>query len=47
MQEPIKDSARFSWHEVVEVALYRLDINATPKPMSVKEERPQYGGKKS
>jgi len=44
MQEPIKDSARFPWHEVTKVAHYRLEVNAMTKPMMVREDPPPYGG---
>ena len=33
LQEPIKDPARFPWHEVTKVAHYYLDVNALKQPM--------------
>jgi superfamily II DNA or RNA helicase len=43
LQEPIKDPARFPWHEVTKVAHYYLSVDALTKPMLVREESPQYG----
>jgi hypothetical protein len=43
LQEPIKDPARFSWHEVTQVAHYYLSVDALTKPMQVREESPSYG----
>jgi len=42
LQEPIKDPARFSWHEVSKVQHYWLDVNAMTKPMVVREDKPTY-----
>ena len=33
LQEPIRDPARFPWHEVTKVQHYWLDINAVTKPI--------------
>ena len=33
LQEPIKDPARFDWHEVTKVAHYYLSLDAMTKPM--------------
>jgi hypothetical protein len=44
LQEPIKDPARFEWHEVTKVAHYSLSLDALTKPMQVREESPPYGG---
>ena len=44
MQEPIKDPARFPWHEVTKVAHYWLEVNAMTKPMMVREDQSPYGG---
>ncbi|MBC7221003.1 DUF3883 domain-containing protein [Candidatus Bipolaricaulota bacterium] len=44
LQEPIKDPARFPWHEVTKVAHYWLEVDALTKPMQVREESPPYGG---
>ncbi len=43
LQEPIKDPARFPWHEVSKVAHYWLEVNAMTKPMMVREEGTIYG----
>jgi hypothetical protein len=42
MQEPVKDPARFPWHEVTKVAHYRLEVDAVTSPMVVKEDRAPY-----
>jgi hypothetical protein len=47
LQEPIKDPARFEWHEVTKVAHYYLSVDALTKPMQVREESPPYGGQGS
>ncbi|MBI3014987.1 MAG: DUF3883 domain-containing protein, partial [Candidatus Tectomicrobia bacterium] len=44
LQEPIKDPARFEWHEVTKVAHYYLSVDALTKPMQVREDTPRYGG---
>ena len=38
LQAPIKDPARFPWHEVTKVAHYYLSVDALNRPMSVREE---------
>jgi superfamily II DNA or RNA helicase len=43
MQEPIKDPARFPWHEVARVQHYWLEVNAMTRPMMVREDQPPYG----
>ncbi|MDE2822705.1 MAG: DUF3883 domain-containing protein, partial [Chloroflexota bacterium] len=45
LQEPIKDPARFPWHEVIKVQHYWLDVNAMTKPMEVREDEGHYGEK--
>ncbi len=42
-QEPVKDPARFEWHEVTKVAHYYLSVDALTQPMQVREESPPYG----
>jgi superfamily II DNA or RNA helicase len=42
LQEPVKDPARFPWHEVSKVAHYWLEVNAVTKPMTVREGESQY-----
>jgi hypothetical protein len=46
LHEPIRDPARFPWHEVSKVQHYRLEVNAMTKPMMVREDSPTYGGKR-
>ena len=43
LQEPIKDPARFPWHEVIKVQHYWLEVNAMTRPMMVREEKASYG----
>ncbi|MGE5551793.1 MAG: helicase-related protein [Bacteroidota bacterium] len=43
LQEPIKDPARFPWHEVTKVQHYWLEVNAMTKPIMVREEKANYG----
>jgi superfamily II DNA or RNA helicase len=43
LQDPIKDPARFDWHEVTKVAHYYLSVDALTQPMQVWEESPPYG----
>jgi hypothetical protein len=45
LQEPIRDPARFPWHEVVKVEHYWLDINAMTQPMRVSESSTGYDAK--
>ena len=47
LQEPIKDPARFPWHEVTKVQHYWLNVNALKKPMQVREDGVPYRGKES
>jgi hypothetical protein len=47
LQDPIKDPARFPWHEVTKVAHYWLEVDAMTKPMQVREERASYGKQES
>ncbi len=37
LQDPIKDPARFPWHEVKKVDHYYLSVDALTKPMQVRE----------
>jgi hypothetical protein len=37
LQDPIKDPARFPWHEVAKVAHYCLEVDALTKPMQVRK----------
>ena len=43
LQEPIKDPARFPWHEVKKVEHYYLSVDALTQPMQVREEPGAYG----
>ena len=43
LQEPIKDPARFTWHEVTKVAHYWLEVDAMTRPMIVRENQAPYG----
>lgn len=41
LQEPVKDPARFPWHEVTKVQHYWLEVNAMTGPMMIREnEKP-------
>jgi superfamily II DNA or RNA helicase len=42
LEEPIKDPARFPWHEVTKVAHYWLEVDALTRPMQVREESIPY-----
>jgi hypothetical protein len=46
LQEPIRDPARFPWHEVKKVDHYWLEVNALTRPMQVREPSAPYGGRK-
>ncbi len=47
LQEPIKDPARFPWHEVTKVAHYYLSVDSLTKPTEISEENPRYRDSKS
>ncbi len=42
LQAPIKDPARFPWHEVRKVSHYYLSVDALTQPMQVREESAPY-----
>ena len=42
LQPPIKDPARFPWHEVTQVQHYWLAVDVLTQPMQVREEAPDY-----
>lgn len=44
LQEPIRDPARFPWHEVVKVQHYWLEVDAMTTPMELRETGEPYGG---
>jgi len=43
LQDPIKDPARFPWHEVKKVEHYYLSVDALTQPMRVQERPEPYG----
>ena len=43
LQEPIKNPARFPWHEVKKVDHYSLSVDALTQPMQVRERTGPYG----
>ena len=43
LQEPIRDPARFPWHEVVKVDHYWLQVDAMTKPLKIRETSSVYG----
>ena len=43
LQEPIKDPARFPWHEVTKVEHYWLEVDTLTQPMQIRKESPPYG----
>ncbi len=45
LQEPIKDPARLSWHEVKKIDHYYMSVDALTQPMEVREDSPPYEGK--
>jgi hypothetical protein len=47
LQDPIKDPARFPWHQATKVAHCRLEVYAMTWPMMVSEDDGPYGGEKS
>ncbi len=47
LQEPIKDSARFPWHEVTKVQHYWLDVNAMTQPMDIRDNAAPDRGKET
>ncbi len=42
LQEPVKDPARFPWHEDKKVPHYWLEVDAMTKPVQVREDAPKY-----
>ncbi len=42
LQEPIRDPARFPWHEVKKVQHYWLEVNAMTKPLMIREDAGEY-----
>lgn len=46
LQKPIKDPARFPWHEVTKVQHYWLEVDALAGEMQVRENLASYGGEK-
>ncbi len=46
LHEPIKDPARFPWHEVSKVQHYYLQIDALTDPLRIREDESPYGDPK-
>jgi hypothetical protein len=44
LQTPIKDPARYEWHEVTKVQHYWLEVDAMTQPAAVREPDGRYGG---
>jgi superfamily II DNA or RNA helicase len=44
LQAPIKDPARYQWHEVTKVQHYWLEVDAMRQPAAVREPDGRYGG---
>jgi hypothetical protein len=44
LEEPIKNPARFPWHEVKKVDHYYLSVDALTQPVEVRERPEPYGG---
>ncbi len=42
LQEPIKDPARFPWHEVIKVQHYWLEVDSMTQPMQIRDEKARY-----
>jgi hypothetical protein len=42
LQEPVKDPARFEWHEVTKVAHYYLSVDTLTHPMRLREREAPY-----
>ena len=47
LQDPVKDPARFEWHEVTKVAHYSLSVSAITQPMHVRDDLKPYAGHKT
>jgi len=47
LQPPIRDPARFPWHEVSKVQHYWLTIDAMSEPMEVREVEPPYAARQT
>jgi len=45
LEDPIKDPARFPWHEVVKVQHYWLEVDAMTRPALVREDTGEYGAR--
>lgn len=43
---PVRDPARFPWHEVTKVEHYWLEVNAMTPPMQLLHESSDYGGQR-
>ena len=45
LEDPVKDPARYEWHEVSKVDHYYLSVDALSRPMRVRDDAPPYGNK--
>jgi len=45
LQAPIKDPARFPWHEVAQIQHYWLEVDTLTQPMQVREDPTRYEGR--
>ncbi len=43
LQEPVRDPAKFEWHEVKKVSHFYLSVDSIAKPMKVREDHLPYG----
>ena len=43
LQEPVRDPAKFEWHEVKKISHYYLSVDSISQPMKVREDQPPYG----
>jgi superfamily II DNA or RNA helicase len=45
LQEPVRDPARFPWHEVTQIQHYWLEVDAMSKPMGLRDEPDPWQGR--
>jgi hypothetical protein len=45
LQEPVRDPAKFEWHEVKNVSHYYLSVDSIAQPMRVREKQTTFGEK--
>jgi hypothetical protein len=46
LQEPVRDPAKFEWHEVKKISHYYLSVDSIARPMKLREDTAGYGDKK-